>query len=141
MPDDQPTHAYVPGLTPRHPEGTFDSIRGTAKLGMSTQDLAQCAAFRIGLRYIEEGFFWEAHELLEPVWMALPEPSPERRLVQGLIQIANGFLKRRMGRPKAARRLAAIARELVPTPVPAVLMEVDCTDVHRRIDSLEADAN
>ncbi|MBT7224140.1 MAG: DUF309 domain-containing protein [Marinovum sp.] len=108
-----PTHAYVPGRTARHPDGAFDPIRETAKGGSTPEQLAQCAAFQLGLRYIHKGFFWEAHELLEPVWMLLPKPSRERAFVQGLIQLANGFLKLEMGRPKAAQRLLVISQDLL----------------------------
>jgi len=80
---------------------------------MSVRELAGCDAFRHGLHYIDTGFYWEAHEVLEPVWMALPETSEERRLVQALIQIANAGLKLEMGRPRAAARLCAIAHQLL----------------------------
>ncbi len=103
-----PPHAYVPGQTPRHPEGAFDTLRDTARAGMSAEALADSAAFRAGLKYLEGEFFWEAHEVLEPVWMALPERSPERHLVQALIQLANARLKARMNRPRAVARLGAI---------------------------------
>lgn len=45
--------------------------------------------------------------------MVLPTPSAERDHVQGLIQIANGFLKLKMDRPKAAARLEGIAKQLL----------------------------
>ena len=41
--------------------------------------------------------------------MVLPPASAERHLLQGLIQLANGGLKARMGRENAARRIAALA--------------------------------
>ena len=108
----RPAHAYVPGRTPRHPEGAFDAIRSSVRPGMDAAALARSAAFRTGLRYLDDAYHWEAHELLEPVWMALPEGA-DRRFVQGLIQLANGLLKLRMGRPKAAARLAGIAEALL----------------------------
>lgn len=103
-----PPHAHVPGLTPRHPEGHFDALRATAQPGMAEADLARCAAFRAGVAWLHAGYGWEAHEVLEPVWMALPE-GPARQMVQALIQIANARLKDRMGRPRAAARLRAMA--------------------------------
>lgn len=111
--DHWPTHAYIPGKTARHPECTFDAVRETAHAGLTPTQLAQSRAFRLGLRYIEAGYFWEAHEVLEPVWMALPNPGRERQFVQALIQIANGFLKLKMGRPKAAARLENISKGLL----------------------------
>ena len=97
----------------RHPEGAFDGIRATANPGLIIEQLAECEAFVIGLSYIQSGFFWEAHEVLEPVWMLLPNPSRERAFVQGVIQIANGLLKLEMGRHKAAARLLVISTDLL----------------------------
>ncbi len=107
-----PLHAYIPGETDRHPDGAFDGIRASARPGMSAEDLATCAAFSTGVLYLEQGYFWEAHEVLEPVWMALPEASAERYAVQALIQIANARLKLRMDRPRAALRLCDMAEDL-----------------------------
>jgi uncharacterized protein len=101
--------AYIPGQTPRHPEGAFDALRATARAGMDEGALASSAAFRAGLHYLHTGYFWESHEVLEPVWMACPPNSPARQMAQALIQIANARLKDRMGRPRAASRLRAIA--------------------------------
>lgn len=107
-----PTHAYVPGQNERHSEDAFASVCETAQPGMSAEALAECAAFKHGLHYLEQGHFWEAHEVLEPVWMALPD-GIERQFTQGLIQLANALLKARMDRPKAALRLCAMARGLI----------------------------
>ena len=103
-----PGHAYLPGQTPRHPEGAFEWLRESARAGMSADALARSEAFRAGLVYLEKGYFWEAHEVLEPVWMALPQGSAERHLLQALIQLANARLKARMGRPRAVARLGAM---------------------------------
>lgn len=104
-----PPHTYIPGKTPRHPEGWFDAIRDTATPGLSEAELAKSQAFQAGLDYLAQGFNWEAHEVLEPVWMTCAEGSDTRQFVQGLIQLANARLKLRMDRPKAARRLYDIA--------------------------------
>ena len=103
-----PGHAYIPGQTPRHPEGAFDALRETAQPGMSAEALARSPAFCAGLRYLEAGYYWEAHEVLEPVWMALEEGMAERHCLQALIQLANARLKARMGKPRAVARLGAI---------------------------------
>ncbi|MFP4274357.1 MAG: DUF309 domain-containing protein [Paracoccaceae bacterium] len=103
----RPPHAYVPGRTPRHPEGAFDEIRDSVSDGMAASALCATEAWRTGLRWFEEGYYWEAHEVLEPVWMAAPPNAPERHMVQAVIQAANARLKRRMGRPRAAERLEA----------------------------------
>ena len=105
-----PPYAYIPGKTPRHAEGFFDAIRNTAQPGMGLRALLGSAAFETGLAYLHAGFNWEAHEVFEPVWMALPAGSAGRDFVQGLIQLANARLKLEMGRPRAAARLCAMTR-------------------------------
>ena len=138
--DALPAYAYVPGENVRHPEGLFEAISQTVEQGQTADQLAESDAFRAGLRFLDAGFYWEAHEVLEPVWMVLPEGTIERRFVQGLIQLANGRLKLRMRRPKAALRLVGLARSLVPVES-LMIMELDTQDVHRWIDALEGDVN
>lgn len=67
------------------------------------------AALTFGLSLIHNHYFWEAHEVLEPVWMKASPNSAERQLLQALIQLANACLKSTMGQPQAAARLAQIA--------------------------------
>jgi len=105
----RPPHAYVPGQSLRHPEALFDDL----KSGLQTAgDLSKTQAWRIGLTFLEEGFFWEAHEVLEAVWMACPQNSAEKMFVQAVIQQANAGLKDRMGRPGGRDRLLAMAESL-----------------------------
>lgn len=100
-----PDYAYVPGRTPRHAEGFLDYLRASVQPGASVQELQQSPAWTAGLCFIEHGYYWEAHEVLEPVWMVLPHGSPEREMAQALIQYANALLKREMQRPRAVLRL------------------------------------
>jgi uncharacterized protein len=107
-----PSHAYLPGRTPRHPEGAFDAIRAAAPAVTRSDEAAENPAWRHGLRLFAGGWFWECHEVLEQVWMNAPPNSRERALVQAVIQLANAALKARMGQARAAARLCARAREL-----------------------------
>lgn len=99
---------HLPGRTPRPADDLFDALKATVRPGVSPRDLGACACFRAGFDAFDRGFYWEAHELWEPVWLALPE-GPDRALVRGLIQIANAALKRRMGWARAAARIDALA--------------------------------
>ncbi len=134
-----PNYAYIPGQNERHPEDAFDELRRTAVQGQTADQLAQCEAFQAGLRFLDAGYYWEAHEVLEPVWMVLPQDSMERRFVQGLIQLANGCLKVRMNKPKAALRLVEQARDLVPVGDTSMMM-LEMQVVHGWIDELEGKA-
>lgn len=107
----RPTHAYVPGQTQRHPEDTFDALK-TGLDGIPTERLSDTLAWTGGLALLRNGYYWEAHEVLEPVWMACPPNSPERVMVQAVIQFANARLKGRMGQIPAMQRLDALSRDL-----------------------------
>lgn len=104
-----PPYAYVPGRTPRHAEGRWDDVRATVEPGMDADELAASPAFTAGMAFFESGYFWEAHEVWEAVWMACPPNSAEHRFVQALIQLANAELKLAMEKLRAALRLCAIA--------------------------------
>ena len=101
-----PPYAYIPGQTPRHDDALFAGLTASV-----TGDLTQTLAWRAGLQYLDTGFFWEAPEALEPVWLATAPNSAERHLVQGLIQFANASLKQEMQRPRAVLRLCDMALE------------------------------
>lgn len=109
----RPDYAHIPGETPRHPDWLFDPIRASVTPGMTEAELAGSLAFNTGLAYLEEGYFWEAHEVLEPVWMACPPETPARHCAQALIQIANAALKQSMGRENAVKRILVIVNTLL----------------------------
>ena len=107
-----PDHAYVPRRNARHPEGAFDAIRAAAAARTTSEGAAENRAWRYGLLLLRESFFWEAHEVLEPVWMNAAPNAPERHVCQSVIQLANAALKMEMGRPRAAKKLCEHADEL-----------------------------
>ena len=104
-----PSHVYVPGKTPRHAEDAFEAIKADLSVDIPTQYLCDTDAFHTGMFYLESGYYWEAHELFEAVWMLCPTDAPERSFVQGIIQVANACLKRKMDRPKAANKIIKLA--------------------------------
>lgn len=104
-----PPEPHLPGMTSRPPEDFFDAVVQGLSVDMTPDQLAAHPAFDCGLQAMDRGYYWEAHELLEAVWMHLPPASAERHLVGGLIQIANAGLKLRMGRATAARKIMALA--------------------------------
>jgi len=139
-----PDHAYVPGQTARHPDGAFSALCATAVKAKSQAELMRSDAWRVGLAWLDKGYFWEAHELLEPVWAALPQNSPERRLVQALIQIANAGLKTRMDKPKAVRKILEKARSLLSecgAGERQEIMGIDLDAVHARMSRIETQQN
>lgn len=132
-----PPHAYVPGQTARHPVGAFDALRASVVPRMTEADLAATVAMLAGRAYREAGYFWEAHELLEPVWMACPPNSEARSLVQGLIQLANAQLKVRMGKPRAAQRLYLIALDHLEAVTRPVVLGCDAGALRAEVSALK----
>lgn len=108
-----PDYAHVPGSNSRHHEDLFGQICSSVTSDMTVPDLSRSDAWRIGLDLYAHEYFWEAHEVLEVVWMQCPPNSVERHFVQAIIQTANARLKLIMDRPKAARRLFDRASELL----------------------------
>ena len=100
----------MPGLNARHPEEWFDPIKAGIAGSGDPAALQDSDAWKAGLAYLDEGYFWECHEVLEAVWLQTPDGSAEREMVQAIIQLANARLKLRMDRPRAAARLCAMVR-------------------------------
>lgn len=50
-------------------------------------------AFRYGLDLFGAGYYWEAHEWWEALWMVCPKESAQRCVLQGHIQTAAAMLK------------------------------------------------
>ncbi|MBE1285446.1 MAG: DUF309 domain-containing protein [Rhodobacteraceae bacterium] len=138
-----PPFAYVPGRTERHPEGFFDEIRQTAAALGDAGDLFQSEAWVTGLQFLDSGFFWEAHEVIEPVWLALDVGTPQRQLAQAVIQLANAELKRCMDRPNAVRRLCDQV-SLLLTAIPEPVLDaagLERKELEARIAALRAWSN
>lgn len=133
----RPPHAYVPGQNSRHPEDWFDAIKNTVGEGMRPEEVQQTQAFRAGLVYLETGFYWECHEVLEAVWARQPEGSPEKDMVQALIQLANARLKVLMQRPRAAVRLCDMVLGLLGAhPPEQAILGIKPMQVRRWVDQL-----
>ncbi len=106
-----PSQHHVPGRNERHRDDLFDAIKALCPAHTCHNNAADNVAWRYGLRLFNAGYHWEAHEVLETVWMRAEPNSRERSLVQAVIHIANGALKLAMQRPGAAARLSQLAAE------------------------------
>jgi len=129
-----PATAFVPGRDPRPEEGLFITVADRAPARTDPATWQTNEAWLYGFRLYGGGFFWEAHEVWEPVWMGAAPNGAERHLVQGLIQLANACLKLRMERRRAALRLVRDAglrlAEAGPAPrmgvAPALVLAATC---------------
>jgi uncharacterized protein len=108
-----PRTVHVPGTGTVPDRAPLDAAKALVPRPVIAADWEANEPYRYGAALCLNGFFWEAHEVWEAVWMACPANSRERRLLRTLIQLANAGLKLRMGRANAAARLLAEAEELL----------------------------
>ena len=100
---------YRPGQSQRPDPALFDPLCASAATG----DPLASDAWAAGCLWYDEGFFWEAHEMWEAVWMATPPNSAARLLAQAAIQLTNYRLKAVMDQPRAALRIHDLAAGLM----------------------------
>ena len=92
-----PPYRYVPGLNPhplKHPQGH----------SLDPERIPLAHQWIRGLDLFDHRYYWEAHEVWEAVWKAVPEGS-ERQLLQGLIQLSAATLKHHLGQPRPCQLL------------------------------------
>ncbi|MFT6558500.1 DUF309 domain-containing protein [Sneathiella sp.] len=67
----------------------------------------------LGCVFFEAGYYWEAHEVWESVWLECQPNSAEKFFLQAMIQLTNAKLKKDLGRFAAAVRLGELSRALL----------------------------
>ena len=107
-----PPHAYIPGQTQRHHEAQFDEIISSIPSVIDFETLQTLSAFHTVLNYMQHGFYWEAHEILEAIWMNTAQNSIERLFTQCIIHLANANLKHIMKRKTATQKIMTQANAL-----------------------------
>jgi hypothetical protein len=86
--------------------------RGRAKAYRPLPPDERRAALQAGLAAYEQGYFFLAHETLEPAWMGTDDPG-ERDLHQGLIKLAAAFVHATRGNRLGIEKNLRGARELL----------------------------
>ena len=136
-----PPYAFVPGRTP-HPTRDLEGHSfGNAPETVAEFDPERwqtCDLYRYAIDLLNYGYWWEAHEALEALWIAAGRHSPTGRFLQGLIQIGVAMLKRHQGLNTAAVRLARDGLEKI-RPVPDGFLGIDQKDLHAQVECCLAD--
>lgn len=70
------------------------------------KEWSTCKEYLFGIDLFNFSYWWEAHEVLEAVWIAAGRNTDTGLFVQGLIQISAAHLKGWQGNHAAARKLA-----------------------------------
>ena len=100
-----PRHAHIPGSGSEPDWGPLEAAKESVPNMTTCEQWTANGAHIYGFALLRNGYYWEAHEIWEPVWLASAPNSRERILLRGLIQLANACLKAHMGMDRAAQRL------------------------------------
>lgn len=105
-----PPYAYVPGRNP-HPTRDKDghSSNGQqeqAKVEFDAEHWQDCEEYLYGIDLFNHGYWWEAHEALEAVWVSAGRKTKTGFFIQGIIQISVAHLKRYQRFHDVAQRMA-----------------------------------
>ena len=115
MPD-LPAVRHVPGTGTVPDRAWLEAAKAGYPDHFTANAWAATPPFLKGADCYNHGFFWEAHELWEPVWLAAAPNSAERTALKALIQTANAFLKLSEGQTTAFARLTGEAQALLGEP-------------------------
>jgi len=125
-----PAYAFLPGTDPHptaDPRGHSYRRPPPEHPWRPPAGWADCTAYLYGCDLFNRGYFWEAHEAWESLWMGCRRDSTQARYLQGLIQAANSLLKYRMGRRRAVERLRMeVLRHLAVVPDNFMGLRVQC---------------
>lgn len=133
---------FRPGQNERPDENSPELIKLLESLikPVKSENWQENQVYLTGWALFEAGYYWEAHHLWEAVWMGAQEKSPEKYLLEGLIQLTNTVLKIRLGRKKAALRLISLSesriREAFLNPS-TMLMGINKNEILERIAHLK----
>ena len=104
-----PAYRFVPGKAPhptRDPEGHSYNKEPEELASFDFENWNSCEAYLFGIDLFNHGYWWEAHEALETVWVTVGRRTETGAFIQGLIQIAVAHLKWFQGFHDSAKRMA-----------------------------------
>jgi uncharacterized protein len=111
-----PPYAYVPGETPhptRDPGGHSYGAEFRIPEPPDPEDWRACRDYLYGIDLFNHGFYWEAHEAWEGLWVACGRHGPTATYLQALISLAAAGLKARSGCARGMRANADKAVSLL----------------------------
>ena len=120
-----PPYSYVPGRQPHpisDPTGHSYGMHLISPAEVQQNPAASVnlvsgwrvsSDYLFGIDLFNHGFYWEAHETWEQVWIACGRSGREADFLKGLIKLAAAGVKVREGRPIGVQRHASRARELL----------------------------
>jgi len=110
-----PPYAYIPGRTPhptRDPDGHSYGAGPESPAPPAPQDWRACRDYLYGIDLFNHGFYWEAHEAWEGLWIACGRQGTTATFLQALINLAAAGFKARWGNARGMRANAGTALRL-----------------------------
>ena len=112
-----PPYTYVPGSHWPHPvhdpRGHSYGRPESACAAADPVNWRECQPFLWGIDLFNAGFYWEAHEAWESVWIAAGRVGPTADFVKALIKLAAAGVKLLEQNPAGAQRHLRRAAELL----------------------------
>ena len=104
-----PSRRYMPGEG-LHPDkdsrGSHIPEITSSKIDFSVWSWQKSEKYLYAIDLFNYQYFWEAHEVLEGLWIDVGRETPTGVFVQGIIQVSAGLLKEVQSNHKSALRLA-----------------------------------
>ncbi len=119
-----PPYSYVPGRFPHpisDPNGhsyKLNEIPNEREPSSLCRPIGLALAWQkshdylFGIDLFNHGFYWEAHETWEQLWIRFGRSGRDADFLKGLIKLAAAGVKAREGRPVGIQRHACRARDL-----------------------------
>ena len=130
-----PAYRYVPGKAPhptRDPEGHSYNKPVEKPAVFKTGHWQSCNEYLYGIDLFNHGYWWEAHEALESVWVAAGRQTETGLFIQGLIQIAVAHLKKFQGFHDVAKRMATEGLEKMKR-INGIFLGIDVAALRRAV--------
>ncbi len=111
-----PPYAFVPGFSPHpasDPRGHMYGHRPATPAPLAPETWRRSEDFLYGVDLFNHGFYWEAHEAWEGLWLAAGRVGPTALWLKALIKLAAAAVKLREGNVTGATRHATRARTLL----------------------------
>lgn len=110
-----PPYAYIPGRTPhptRDPDGHSYGAKAANPKAPDPENWRDCREYLYGLDLFNHGFYWEAHEAWEELWVACSRSGLTATYLKALINLAAAGMKASWGSMRGMRANAENAMRL-----------------------------
>ena len=132
-----PPYRYVPGGENPHPTRSpcgHSYGRTHAPAAVDEGSWPRCAPYLFAIDLFNHGYYWEAHEALEAIWLGVGRNTAVGTFARALIQAAAALLKHSMGERDSAKRLSSTAAAKLRAGR-AVILGVDAWALADRLEA------